>query len=167
MNRGHYVVMGVAGSGKSLIGVALAQALAIDFIEGDAYHPPENVQRMSRGIALTDDDRRGWLLALAERIGEAHEAGSGLVMTCSALKRSYRDILRTPSRELQFVFLKGPRALIAERLAGRRGHFRNPSLLESQFATLEEPGPDEGAWVCDIRQSPQDIVASLVSRISA
>jgi gluconokinase len=159
-------VMGVSGSGKSLIGDAFAYALGIPFVEGDEYHPAENVERMSRGIALTDADRGDWLRALATRIREAKDAGTGLVMTCSALKRSYRDILRAEAHELRFVFLQGPRALIAERVAGRRGHFMPPSLLESQFATLEEPSPDEHAWVCDIRQSPEDLVAALVARAS-
>jgi gluconokinase len=160
-------VMGVSGSGKSLIGGALAHALGIDFVEGDKYHPAENVERMSRGIPLTDDDRARWLRSLAERIREAKDAGAGLVVSCSALKRSYRDILRANARELRFVFLKGESALIAERIAGRRGHFMPPSLLESQFAILEEPAPDENAWVCDIRESPQDLVAALVTRASA
>jgi len=159
--------MGVSGSGKSLIGAALARALGIDFVEGDEYHPAENVERMARGVALTDDDRAGWLRALATRLRAAKDAGTGLVMTCSALKRSYRDILRAEADELRFIFLKGQRALIAERLAGRRGHFMPTSLLESQFATLEEPSPDEDAWVCDIRQSPHDLVAALVARTSA
>jgi gluconokinase len=159
--------MGVSGSGKSVIGAAFARALGIEFVEGDAYHPPENVERMSRGVPLTDDDRAGWLRALAMRIGEARDAGTGLVMTCSALKRSYRDILRAEAHELRFVFLRGPGALIAERLAGRRGHFMPASLLDSQLATLEEPSPDEGAWVCDIRKSPEDLVAALVARASA
>ena len=167
VNEGLYVVMGVSGSGKSSIGAAFANALGIDFVEGDAYHPAANVERMSRGVALTDADRVDWLRALAARIREANEAGTGLVMTCSALKRSYRDILRAQAPELQFVFLQGARALIAERIAGRRGHFMPPSLLESQFATLEEPSPDEHAWVCDIRQSPEDIVAALVARTKA
>lgn len=158
--------MGVSGSGKSLIGEAFAHAIGIDFVEGDEYHPAENVERMSRGVALTDDDRVEWLRSLAARIREAKDAGTGLVMTCSALKRSYRDVLRAESRELRFVFLKGPRALIAERLAGRRGHYMPPSLLESQLATLEEPSADEHAWVCDITESPQDLVAALVSRAS-
>ena len=167
VNDGLYVVMGVSGSGKSLIGATFANALGINFVEGDQYHPAENVERMSRGVALTDADRVDWLRALAARIREAKEAGSGLVMTCSALKRSYRDILRAAAPELQLVFLQGPRGLIAERIANRRGHFMPPSLLESQFATLQEPSPDEHAWVCDIRQSPEDIVATLVARASA
>jgi gluconokinase len=167
-DMGLYIVMGVSGSGKSLIGAALARALGIDFVEGDTYHPAANVERMSLGIPLTDDDRLGWLRVLAERIREAKDAGTGLVMTCSALRRSYRDFLRAESGapELQFVFLRGPRALIAERLDGRRGHFMPPSLLESQFATLEEPSAEEEAWVCDVAESPDDVVAALVARAS-
>ncbi len=159
--------MGVAGSGKSVIGAALARALGIGFVEGDQYHSAENVERMSRGVALTDADRALWLRSLAARIREAKAAGTGLVMSCSALRRSYREILRAEASDLRFVFLKGERGLIAERLAGRRGHFMPPSLLESQLAALEEPSPDEKAWVCDIRKSPQDLVAALVASASA
>ncbi|MBC7788708.1 MAG: gluconokinase [Anaerolineae bacterium] len=166
-NSGLYVVMGVSGSGKSSIGSALAHALDIPFVEGDAFHPAENVKRMSSGVPLTDDDRVEWLRLLAARIREAKDAGTGLVMTCSALKRSYRTVLRAESRQLRFVFLRGSRELIAERLASRRGHFMPASLLESQFAALEEPSPDEDAWVCDIRQSPQEIVAALVASAPA
>src|ERR1700686_657339 len=124
--------MGVAGSGKSLIGAALARALGIEFVEGDEYHSAENVDRMSRGVPLTDKDRARWLHALAGRIREAMDAGTGLVMSCSALRRSYRDILRAEASDLRFVFLKGERELISERLRGRRGHFMPPSLLDSQ-----------------------------------
>jgi gluconokinase len=169
VNKGLYVVMGVCGSGKSLIGAALARALGVDFVEGDEYHPAQNVEKMASGIPLTDDDRMGWLRALARRIREAKDAGSGLVISCSALKRSYRDVLRTEAGapELRFVFLRGTRALLAERLASRRGHFMPPSLLESQLATLEEPSADEEAWVCDIGESPEEIVAALAARASA
>jgi len=166
VNKGLYVVMGVSGSGKSLIGAALAGALGVDFVEGDEYHSAENVKRMSAGIALTDEDRAEWLHSLAARLREAKESDTGLVMSCSALKRTYRDILRTGAGQLRFVFLKGERALTAERLAGRHSHFMPPVLLESQFAALEEPSPDEDAWVCDIRQSPHEIVAGLVARAS-
>jgi gluconokinase len=120
---------------------------------------------MALGIPLTDDDRAQWLRALAARLRQAKDAGTGLVMSCSALKRAYRDVLRAAAPELEFVFLKGERSLVAQRLAGRRGHFMPASLLESQFAILEEPAPDEHAWVCDVRQTPQDIVASLVERV--
>lgn len=159
-------MMGVAGSGKTRIGTALARALGVAFVEGDDFHPAANVERMSRGIALTDDDRTGWLDALARRIREARDARAGLVVTCSALKRAYRDVLRggAPRGNLTFVFLRGPRALIADRLAARRGHFMPASLLDSQFATLETPGPDEHAWVIDASATPDEIVASLVTR---
>jgi carbohydrate kinase (thermoresistant glucokinase family) len=167
VSKGLYVVMGVAGSGKSVIGAALAHALGVEFVEGDRYHSAENIERMSRGVPLTDDDRAQWLRSLARRIREAREAGTGLVMSSSALKRSYRDILRAEAGDVRFVFLRGERALIAERLAGRSGHFMPPSLLDSQLATLEEPSPDENAWVCDIRKSPQDLVAALVTDASA
>ena len=166
MNKGLYVVMGVSGSGKSLIGTAFAEALGVNFIEGDQYHSAENVRRMAAGIPLTDNDRAQWLHSLARRIREARDAETGLVVACSALKRSYRDILRARADDLQFVFLAGEPAVIADRIAHRRGHFMPPSLLDSQLATLEEPSPDEHAWVCDITQSPQDLVASLVARAS-
>jgi gluconokinase len=161
VTKGRYVVMGVSGSGKSLIGAAFARTLGVEFVEGDKYHPPENVDRMSRGIPLTDEDRSGWLRALATRLREARDGGDGLVLTCSALKRSYRDVLRAGAGDLQLVFLRGPRALIAQRLANRRGHFMPAALLDSQLATLEEPTADEAAWVCDISNTPDDIVASL------
>jgi gluconokinase len=167
VNRGLYVVMGVSGSGKSVIGAAFATALGVDFVEGDDYHSAANIERMSSGIPLTDDDRAEWLRSLAALILEARESGTGLVVSCSALKRSYRDILRGPAGELRFVFLRGPRALLAERLASRRGHYMSPSLLESQLAILEEPLPDERAWVCDISESREDIVVDLVARASA
>lgn len=167
MSRGLYVVMGVSGSGKSLIGAALARALGIDFVEGDTYHPARNVERMAAGIPLTDDDRAGWLRALAARIREARSDGTGIVVTCSALKRAYRDVLRAEAPEVRFVFLRGSRALLADRVAGRRGHFMPPALLESQLATLEEPSVEEEAWICDIAESPERLVADLVARASA
>jgi gluconokinase len=164
-HTGRYIVMGVSGSGKSVIGAILARELGVEFVEGDTLHPPENVERMAAGIPLTDDDRRGWLLAIAARLREAKQAGVGLVVSCSALKRSYRDLLRSVAEaELQFVYLAGRRGLIAARLAQRRGHFMPPSLLDSQFAILEEPSPDERAWVCDIRETPDTIIADLVAR---
>ena len=165
VHAGLYVIMGVCGSGKSLIGAELARALDIEFVEGDDLHPPGNVQRMAAGIALTDTDRHGWLLEIATRLREAKRAGVGLVVTCSALKRSYRDMLRSGGiADVRFVYLAGSRALLAERMVKRRGHFMPPALLESQLATLEAPSPDEQAWVCDIREAPEGIVADLVSR---
>jgi len=167
-HTGLYVVMGVSGSGKSVIGRPFAKALGIDFVEGDDYHPPENIRRMSSGIPLTDDDRAGWLRALADKIREAKDAGTGLVVTCSALKRSYRDVLRAGAKPapLRFIYLRGSRSVIAERIGARRGHFMPPALLDSQFDALEEPTPDEGVWVCDVAKPSQEIVAALVERAS-
>ena len=165
VHTGLYVIMGVSGSGKSLIGALLARALEIEFVEGDGLHPPENVQRMAAGIPLTDDDRHGWLIAIAARLREAKRAGAGLVISCSALKRRYRDLLRSVGdANARFVYLAGSRALLAERLAQRRAHYMPASLLESQLAILEEPSPDEHAWVCDISGTPDAIVADLVGR---
>ena len=159
--------MGVAGSGKSVIGAALARALGVEFVEGDDYHSAENVERMSSGMPLTDEDRASWLSALATRIGKARKAGKGLVVSCSALKRSYRDVLRAEAGELQFIYLRGPRAVIVERIAQRRGHFMPPAMLDSQFDALQVPSPEEQAWVVDIAQSPEEIIATLLARASA
>ena len=168
MHTGLYVIMGVCGSGKSVIGTRLARALDIEFVEGDGLHPPENVKRMASGIPLTDDDRHSWLTAIAARLREARGAGVGLVVSCSALKRSYRDLLRSMGEAgVRFVYLAGSRALLAQRLAQRRGHFMPPALLESQLSILEEPSPDERAWVCDISAAPHAIVADLVTRTAS
>jgi gluconokinase len=166
VKNGIYVVMGVAGSGKSLIGTGLARALDVEFVEGDNFHSPENVQRMASGISLTDADRAGWLAALAEQVRRARKAKVGLVVACSALKKSYRDILRAAAPDVQFIFLEGKPGLIAERLKKRAGHYMPASLLESQLGTLEKPTPDERAWTCDITKLPAEIVNDLVGRIS-
>jgi gluconokinase len=164
-HTGLYVMMGVCGSGKSLIGAQLARELDIEFVEGDGLHPPDNVKRMAAGLPLTDDDRHGWLIAIATRVREAKRAGMGLVVSCSALKRSYRDLLRSVgAADVRFVYLRGSRALLTERMAQRRGHFMPPALLDSQLAILEEPSPDERAWVCDISEAPHAIVADLLTR---
>jgi len=168
VHTGLYVMMGVCGSGKSLIGVELARALDLEFVEGDDLHPLDNVQRMAAGVPLTDADRHGWLLEIAIRLREAKRTGVGLVVACSALKRSYRDLLRSAGAvDVRFVYLAGIRALFAERMAKRRGHFMPPALLESQLAALEAPSPDERAWVCDISEPPEAIIADLVSRAAS
>jgi gluconokinase len=158
--------MGVAGSGKSAIGSALAQALAVEFVEGDDFHPAENIAKMSAGVPLTDEDRASWLRALADRLAAAKAAGRGIVIACSALKRSYRDVLRAAAPDVQFIFLRGPRKLIERRLTERGAHFMKPSMLDSQFAILEEPAEDENAWGLEIRQTPPAIVADLLARIT-
>jgi gluconokinase len=152
--------MGVCGSGKTLIGRAFADALGVQFVEGDEYHPPANVEKMSRGQPLTDEDRAGWLDALAARIAASRRP---IVLTCSALKRAYRDRLRQAG-DIQFIYLRGSRQLIASRLADRKDHFMPASLLDSQLATLEEPAADEGAWVVDIDQDPKVILRGLLER---
>lgn len=146
-----------------MIGSRLAEALGVPFVEGDDHHPPENRARMAAGIPLTDTDRAAWLAALATHIIEARAAGRGLVMSCSALKRSYRDVLRAADPELRFIHLSGPRSLIAERLARRKGHFMPPSLLDSQLATLEQPTHDEHVAVVDISGTPDAIVSAIVA----
>jgi len=168
-HAGLYVVMGVSGCGKTRIGAGFAKAIGVPFIEGDDYHSPENVRRMSSGIPLTDEDRAGWLQSLAARIRQAKDAGTGLVLACSALKRRYREILRDAAKPevLRFIYLRGTRAMIGERLQARKGHFMPPALLESQFEALEEPAVDEDAWVCDVEGPANAIVATLVSRASA
>ena len=121
---------------------------------------------MAAGIPLGDDDRQGWLRALAERLGEARDSGRGVVVACSALKRSYRDRLRAGAAPVavRFIHLAAPRALLATRLDGRRGHFMPAALLDSQLETLEPPSPDEDAWAVDVRESPDALVAALVRR---
>jgi gluconokinase len=156
--------MGVAGAGKTLIGSKLAQALGAAFVDGDDYHPAENVKKMAAGIPLTDADRAGWLRALADRIRLARDANEWLVVACSALKRAYRDVLRAGDPDAQLVLLSGTRALLAERLGARHGHYMPASLLDSQLATLEAPAEDEHAWTYDVRESPERIVESLVAK---
>jgi gluconokinase len=143
------VVMGVCGCGKSSVGVRLAREIDATFIEGDAFHPPANVARMAAGVPLTDDDRWGWLDALAAQLANAREEGRNVVLACSALTRRYRDRLRRGAPDLRFVHLHGDRAMLAARMAARQGHYMPASLLDSQLATLEAPGDDEHAITLD------------------
>ena len=156
--------MGVAGAGKSSVGAALARALGVAYAEGDDWHPPENRARMAAGIPLTDEDRAPWLAALAGRIAESRREGTGLVLACSALKRRYRDVLRQ-SGAIRFIYLRGTRPLIAERLEGRSGHFMPATLLDSQLSALEEPAPDEDAWSYDVTAPVDEIVLDIVGRL--
>ncbi|HEY6108337.1 MAG TPA: gluconokinase [Gemmatimonadales bacterium] len=160
-------VMGVSGAGKTLVGTLLAGALGVAFLEGDDLHPADNVRRMAQGIPLTDDDRRGWLAAIAARLAEARRTDTGLVVACSALKRAYRDVLRRADPDIRFVYLTGEPALIARRLSQRVGHYMPATLLDSQLATLEPPTSEEHAWTFDLADSPESIVEEIVVRLSA
>ena len=155
--------MGVSASGKSTVGVQLAAALGLEFLEGDSLHSAANVARMAAGVALTDADRLGWLQALARRMAAARAAGQGLVLSCSALKRAYRDILRQGAPDLHLVHLHGVRELLARRMAARTGHYMPPSLLESQLATLEPPDAQEKAQTFDVHNRPEQIVAAVIA----
>jgi gluconokinase len=155
--------MGVSASGKSTVAGLLAQAIGATCLDGDHFHPPENVSRMRAGQALTDADRRGWLAALSARLAQAAAAGEGVVLSCSALKRSYREVLRQGAPGLKLVYLHGSRELLAARIAARTDHYMPPSLLDSQLATLEPPQPDEAALEFDVALSPQQIVERILS----
>jgi gluconokinase len=154
------VVMGVSGSGKTTVGTALAEQLGVEYAEADTFHPRANIDKMTAGHALTDEDRAPWLESIAEWIRQHQEAGG--VVTSSALKRRYRDVLRTGGR-VWFVHLDGDRAVLAERMKTRTGHFMPVSLLDSQLADLEPLQPDEPGRVFDIADSPTDIIAAALA----
>lgn len=160
------VVMGVSGSGKSLVGSALADAMGARFAEGDDFHPPSNISRMSAGLPLRDEDRWGWLDTIAVDIAEAERRGEALVVTCSALKRVYRDRLRLASSRLKFVYLELGSDVAKTRVAARKDHFMPASLIDSQFAALEPPAADEDAIRLDATQPLAGLVAFAVSSLS-
>ena len=158
------VVMGVTSSGKSTIATGLAERLGVAFVEGDALHPPANVEKMAHGTPLTDDDRWPWLRAVGGAMEAQRRAGRGVVVSCSALKHSYRDCIRTMVHgAVRFILLDGSRDLIAQRMAGRKGHFMPLALLDSQFATLERPNAGEDAVILDIAMP----VAMLIDQAAA
>jgi gluconokinase len=159
------IVMGVSGSGKSTIASALAEYLGFDCEDGDSYHPASNVAKMHAGTPLTDDDRWPWLKAIADDIDRRAATGRPFVVSCSALKRVYRDVLVHGRSDVRLVYLKGTRELIAERLALRKGHFMPPSLLDSQFATIEEPTADEHVVIVDINTPVNQVVATIADRL--
>jgi carbohydrate kinase (thermoresistant glucokinase family) len=144
------IVMGVSGSGKTTIAQSLADAEGWVLVEGDSLHPAVNIAKMKAGTPLTDEDRWPWLRAIAAKEDELLAAGQSAVVTCSALKRAYRDILIGDRSDVVLVYLRGSKALIGERMQARKNHFMPPALLDSQFATLEEPGPDEHPVVVEI-----------------
>jgi gluconokinase len=156
------VLMGVSGSGKSTVATALASRLGWPLQEGDALHPQANIEKMAAGHPLTDADRRPWLASVAEWVGERFDAGENGIITCSALKRSYRDVINRRGRGLTFVFLAGSKETIAARLEARHDHFMHASLLDSQFADLEEPAPDEPAIRVDISPPASEIADQII-----
>ena len=159
------VVMGVSGSGKTTVARGLAERLGWRFQEGDALHPPANVAKMAAGTPLGDDDRWPWLGAIAGVIDAWRAEGTSGIVTCSALKRAYRAVLVGARADVRLVFLSGDKALIAGRLAARKGHFMPPALLDSQFAALEPPGADEHPVVVDIGPEPAEIIETLLARL--
>jgi carbohydrate kinase (thermoresistant glucokinase family) len=159
------VMMGVSGSGKTTIARGVAERLGWDVIEGDSLHPPANIAKMTAGTPLTDADRLPWLEAIARAIDAARASGRSALVACSALKRSYRAILIGDRADVVLVYLRGSHALIAARLAARKGHFMPPALLDSQFADLEEPGPDEHPIVLSVAPGPEAIVAAALEAL--
>lgn len=158
------VFMGVSSTGKSTVAAMLAGRLGWAFQEGDDLHPARNVAKMAAGHALTDDDRLPWLRIVAGWIDERIAAGEPGIITCSALRRRYRDILRRD--EVTFVHFTGDRQLILDRMMRRQAHFMPPALLDSQFRTLEDPGPDERHLAVDVDQPVADQVDEIVRRLA-
>jgi gluconokinase len=156
------VLMGVSGAGKTTVGRLLAEALGAEFAEGDAYHPPENIEKMRRGIPLEDEDRWPWLQILVAQIDRWLAAGTTVVLACSALRQSYRDVLAQGRPGVRFVHLEGDRALIRRRLDARRGHYMPAILLDSQFAALEPPAD---AITVNVTGAPEAIVAEIVRHL--
>jgi gluconokinase len=159
------VVMGVSGSGKSTIGTQLALTLHWDYEDGDWFHPARNIDKMHAGMALTDEDRVPWLIAIADFIDQARAAGHHAVVSCSALKRRYRAVIVDNRPDVRLIYLNGDIELIARRIATRHEHFMPASLLQSQFDALEEPGADENPVVVSIAPRPREIVARILDAL--
>jgi carbohydrate kinase (thermoresistant glucokinase family) len=163
--RPHVVVMGVSGSGKSTIGALVAADLAVPFVDGDSLHPLTNVEKMAAGRPLDDADRWPWLRTVGRALAAAGDGG--LVLACSALKRSYRDAIRAEDPDAIFLHLQGERSVLRRRIESRRDHFMPASLLDSQFAALEEPAADEPAVVVDVDADVSAVVDAAVRGIRA
>ena len=161
------IVMGVSGSGKSTIGALLAEALGWPFADADGFHPAANVAKMAAGQPLTDEDRGPWLDAIATHIGASRTAGQTVVVACSALRRAYRERLRAGHGDLIFLHLAGAPEVIAARQAARQGHFMPPSLMASQFATLEDPAEEADAVMVSVSASPHEVVAAALEQLAA
>lgn len=167
MSAPRVVVMGVSGCGKSTVGRELAHRLGVHYVEGDDLHPPQNIQRMAAGIALTDADRHEWLQEVAGQLANATTEARGVVVSCSALRRRYRDQLRAGAPDVRFVYLYGARELLAQRVAARSHAYMPASLLDSQLATLESPGADERAIALDVALAPDRLVAEAERQLRA
>jgi gluconokinase len=159
------IVMGVSGSGKSTIAEKLAERLGWHYEDGDKFHPASNVAKMSAGHPLTDEDRWPWLQAIADKIDRTCKTGEPIVIACSALKHSYRDVLVHGRDDVRIVYLRGTQELIASRLSQRKGHFMPPGLLASQFKTLEPPDPDENPLTVSIDASIEEIVDDIIGQL--
>jgi gluconokinase len=159
------VLMGVSGCGKSTTGAALSKRLGWPFRDADSFHPPANIAKMSRGVPLDDDDRWPWLAAIAQWIDARCAASQPAIVSCSALKRAYRSRIVGGRKGVRLVYLAGDMGLIGQRLQTRKDHFMPASLLESQFAALEEPGEDEQPLVVSIALSPQHVVDTIIERL--
>jgi gluconokinase len=159
------VVMGVSGSGKTTVAELLAKKLGWSFMEGDRLHPPANVEKMRQGIPLTDADRAPWLDRIGDELKSWAAAAKSGVLTCSALKRAYRDRIRSARADVRFVYVKGSETLIAARVAARHHEYMPASLLRSQFDALEEPTPDEQAVIVDAGGSANEEVAAVIGAL--
>jgi len=160
------IVMGVSGSGKTTIAAGLAARLGWQMLEGDKLHPPANIAKMKAGQPLDDADRAPWLAAIAAEIDRWQAEGISALIACSALKRAYRAVLIGARADMVLIYLRGSERLIAARLAARKGHFMPPGLLASQFAALEEPGPDEHPLIQPIEAPPETLVAALAAKLA-
>ncbi|MCP8940621.1 gluconokinase [Alsobacter sp. SYSU M60028] len=159
------VIMGVSSSGKTTTASLLSERLGWPFRDADSFHPPANVEKMSRGVPLTDADRAPWLEAIAAWIRQRIASGEPGIVTCSALKRAYRDVLMAGNDGARLVHLVGDRALIGDRMARRRDHFMPTSLLDSQFATLEPPAPEENVLSVPVSQSPAQVAETIIAAL--
>ncbi|GAA5125481.1 gluconokinase [Haloechinothrix salitolerans] len=159
------VVMGVSGVGKSTTAQLIADELGWPLAEADDFHPPANIDKMSAGLPLTDADRAPWLRAIRDWISERSAAGVSVVVTCSALKRSYRDVLREADARVRFVFLRTTEHVVRDRLSKRSGHFMPTTLLSSQFADLQPLAPDEDGVAIDPADSPRSVAATALDRL--
>lgn len=165
---GPVVVMGVSGSGKSLIGEGVSERFGIPFIEGDKLHPQSNVDKMSEGTPLTDEDRWPWLDRVAAELKDSWQENGGAMAACSALKKAYRDRLRNEvGADLRFVFLEGSKELFNARMNERKHHFMPSSLLDSQFATLEEPSGEDDVITVNVDATPEEIIDAVAEKLKA